>query len=141
MYYESYMAQIFNLFFTFWPVAFYALFDQQYTKEQLISQPSLYSSGLNDEYYNLEVFMKMFINACIQATIMFYMTFVAVDDSITPNHGRAGDMWLDGSISYAAVLIAITAKIMYDQNSHTFLSVTFILLSVGAYFLSFYLYA
>mmetsp|Transcript_6674 Transcript_6674/g.4809 ORF Transcript_6674/g.4809 Transcript_6674/m.4809 type:complete len:101 (+) Transcript_6674:2897-3199(+) len=85
--------------------------------------------------------MKMFINACIQATLMFYMTFVAVDDSVTSNHGRAGDMWLDGSISYAAVLVAITAKIMYDQNSHTCLSISFIILSVGAYFLSLYLYA
>jgi len=83
--------------------------------------------------------MNMFIFSCIQATILFFTSIVVVDDSVTPYHGIASDMWLDGSISYAAVLVAITAKIMYDQNSHTCLSFTFITLSVGAYFLSLFL--
>jgi len=45
MYYESYLAQIFNLFYTFWPVALYAIFDEEYTKERLLSDPSLYKPG------------------------------------------------------------------------------------------------
>lgn len=46
--YEPWIYQMYNILFTSVPIMWYALFDFQYTKKELIEYPLLYRLGMED---------------------------------------------------------------------------------------------
>ena len=45
--YDMYLLTFFNVFFTFWPIVLYALFDLELPINLLVTKPRMYSDGKN----------------------------------------------------------------------------------------------
>jgi phospholipid-transporting ATPase len=56
--YDPFLYQGFNIAFTAFPVMWFALFDFNYTKETLLSNPKYYKIGLKGECFNKWVFWR-----------------------------------------------------------------------------------
>ena len=80
--------------------------------------------------------------AAIQATLIFYVSFYVMDQSLSSGYftedenaaGKPGDFVMNGYISFGVVVVTVTSKILYDSNTHNVLSCFFALLSVGSFF-------
>ncbi len=48
--YDIYLLQVFNVFFTCFPIVVYSVYDLQYTKQELLSKPILYGKNLTDNF-------------------------------------------------------------------------------------------
>lgn len=56
--YNSFLYVSFNVFFTSWPVIWFATFDYEYTKAVLLRRPRLYRIGLENIYFNKLTFWR-----------------------------------------------------------------------------------
>ena len=61
--YNGFLYVSFNVFFTAWPVIWFATFDYEYTKDVLLKRPHLYRIGLENVYFNKTSFWRWIIYA------------------------------------------------------------------------------
>jgi len=61
--YEAWLYQLYNVAFTAFPIIWYALFDQQYERDRLLSKPGLYRIGLRNECFGTRLFWQWFFYA------------------------------------------------------------------------------
>ncbi len=71
---------------------------------------------------------------------MFFVSFVATERSTNP-HGMTSDLWLSGGVSFAAVIIVVTSKILSDTNSFNYLILIVSLGSILSYFVCFFFWS
>ena len=87
--YDVYLYNGFNIFFTGQPILWYAIYDWQYNKEELLLNPLLYDIGLRDLNFNQITFWTMYIYAILHGGLMLVLSFYTLDES-------AGE-WLVGT--------------------------------------------
>ena len=76
----------------------------------------------------------------LMSALVYYVSFVTFNESPTME-GYLGDMWLEGTFAYGAIVIVANMTILYGSNSHSLISTVMIMLSVGAYFVIFWLFS
>ncbi len=54
--YEPWLYQMFNIIFTVAPIVWYAIFDYEFTKEELFATPKYYLIGPTNKCFNQRVF-------------------------------------------------------------------------------------
>jgi phospholipid-transporting ATPase len=140
VFYEKWIFQIFNIVFTAFPIMFFALFDQEHTKRELMESPKLYKIGLKNQCFSTWLFWKWIIYGFSMSAVVFYISFVTFNESPTVE-GELGDLWLMGTFAYGAIVIVANMTILYGSYSHTFISVFMIFASVAAYFVIIWLFS
>jgi hypothetical protein len=60
-------------------------------------------------------------------------------DKTLNDYGETGDLWMAGAIVYAAVVIVANIKLLDSLNNYTFWGEFLIVLSIGGYFLVYWL--
>ena len=71
----------------------------------------------------------------------FFISFFTFNESMSPDNGQLGDLWLEGTFAYGAIVILANMAILYGSYSHTLISVLMISASVSAYFVIFWLFS
>jgi magnesium-transporting ATPase (P-type) len=61
--YDPYLYNLYNVFFTGLAIIWFAVFDWEFEKMQLLRQPRLYKIGLEDVFFNKWVFWRWFFYA------------------------------------------------------------------------------
>lgn len=104
----------FNVIFTFLPVGWFACFDWEYTKEELLDRPKLYKIGLLDIYFNTYTFWRWFFYAALQGTFLLLLTYESMGYSAN-DEGETGDIFLCGCFVYTAVVTIVNLKILVSS--------------------------
>ncbi len=133
VFYEKWLFQIYNIFFTAFPIMMFALFDQQHTKAHLLQYPKLYKIGLKNQCFSTLIFWKWIIYGFFMSAVVFFVSFVTFNESASES-GQLGDLWLEGTFAYGAIVIIANMTILYGSYSHTVFSLLIIAASVSAYF-------
>jgi len=122
-FYEKWLYQIFNIFFSGIPIMVYCLIDEEHPRKDLLSKPDLYKIGLKNYCFTTKLFwFKWVLYGIFQAGVLFYVSFLSFGYSPQVPGGDIGDIWVEGTFIYGAVCIIVNLKIMYDGNTHTFAS-------------------
>ena len=80
--YNLMLYNLYNTIFTFWPVMWFAVFDQEYDKERFLKDPKLYRIGIDDVFFNKTVFWRWFLYAVWQCALMLAVAFVTMDTAL-----------------------------------------------------------
>lgn len=136
--YDIYLLQVYNVFFTCFPIIIYAVYDQEFCKSDLLRYPQLYLRGITDNVLSWSKYLNAIFEAMLHGLLVFAIAYVYFESALGDN-GMTNDMRSDGNLCYASVIIAVTFKILFDSNTINVLVVLSSLLSVSAYFLFVYL--
>lgn len=117
----------------------YALFDWQYPKFVLMMKPKLYHIGLHNEYFSTFIFWRWLLYGILQSLLVFYISFITFNWAPDPVTGRIGDLWMQGTFAYGAIVILANVRIAYDSYSHYKITIICIIGSIASFFLVFYL--
>lgn len=74
-----------------------------------------------------------------QSAVVFYISFITFNTSVSTHNGTTGDMWLAGTFAYGAIVVLCNMTILYSSFSHTMSSVFIIIVSVISFFCIFWL--
>lgn len=80
--YNLMLYNLYNTIFTFWPVMWFAVFDQEYDKERFLKDPKLYRIGIDDVFFNKTVFWRWFLYGVWQGTLMLAVAFITMDTAL-----------------------------------------------------------
>ena len=126
------------MFFTSLPIVYFALFDFEYKRIELMIKPKLYREGQKGIYFNFVVFWRWIVLGINQSILVYYISFI-VFNWAPGEKGKLGDIWLTGAFVYLSVVILANTRILFDLNTHTWFSCTISIISISAFFVFFYL--
>lgn len=108
----------------------FSVYDVQHTFQQLVTDPKLYSIGLQNTCFSTKVFFQNIVEAIVNAYFLFLFCFYGEDGVVVSNKAKNGYFWIDGTIVYAAVVLIVNLKIVHKTNNHTWLGTLWLVLSV-----------
>lgn len=109
--YDVYMYQLYNVIFTGLPIIWFAVFDWEYDKAQLMRQPKLYRIGLEDVFFNVWVFWRWFFYAVWQGTLLCFLAFYSLDTALSPK-GMVGCLNNDGNFIFGTIVLVVNLKVL-----------------------------
>jgi len=75
-FYDPYLYQMFNLFFTSNPIIYFALFDYEFKKHEFLRNPKHYSLGLKSKYFFKYIY-GYFLDQCFSRWVFWRWIFYA----------------------------------------------------------------
>lgn len=103
--------------------------------------PKAYKQGPKNQCFSTSIFWKWIVYGIFQSALVFFISFVTYNDTVSLPRGQTGDLWLEGTFAYGAIVILCNISILYGSFSHTLGSVAIILLSIASFFGVFWLFS
>ena len=138
--YEIYIFQFYNILFATLPIILYALIDKEYPGMFLEANPSKYTPGLKDSYFNPKIFWTNVASAIAQALVLPLVSFYTLQPTFVNTNGNMLGFWNSGMMCFGAVVIMANLKILlfsYTVNIFTLLG---IFTSITVFILSFFVF-
>ncbi len=78
-YYNAFLIELYNVFYTTAPIIYFALYDKEYPEEKLFTGPYLYEKGRQGQCFNMKLFTYWVFNGIFYSmgTILCLMFSVA----------------------------------------------------------------
>ena len=131
--YDIYLLQVYNVFFTCFPIIVFAVFDWELPKRELVAKPKMYAEGLRENFLTWSKYFWALFEAIIHGFIIFVIGFMYFDQAVT-QEGMTSDVRTDGNLIYASVVIAVTFRLLFDSYIINFLVLFSATMSICAYF-------
>ncbi|CAK0806489.1 unnamed protein product [Prorocentrum cordatum] len=114
-FYEQIMYQLYNVFFTFWPVVLYAILDRPALDlASLEEDPTTYAPGRRQLYFNPKVFSFWMAAALLQGFLLTVGAFFGYADGDKPTSEvpTLDDMWLTGTVVFYWVVLGVNLTLI-----------------------------
>jgi magnesium-transporting ATPase (P-type) len=98
-----------------------------------LTKPKLYKIGLKNYCFTTGIFWRWITYGLFYSLVVFVVSFFTFTYAPALN-ANVGDLWINGTFAYGAVVILCNTKILFDSYSHYWFSVFFILGSIASYF-------
>ena len=137
--YESIIYQGYNTVFTAFPIIWFAVFDEEFPKQTLLTQPLLFWIGLKNEYYTFKLLTLTVIKGILVGLMITLLVFCSLNGVEIQSEAYNGSFWLSSAVLYGIVVIDANIFILQQSSTHTWPSLTLIFASMLSYFLLFWL--
>ena len=138
--YESWLYQGYNIVFTAFPIMWFAVFDEEYTKEQFVRDPYLYWIGITDACYTYGKLWRTVFQAIGNALLIDLLVFGSLNGAhLVDSEGKNGTFWESATLVYGIVVIMANMYILQRTNTHSVWSTLLIFSSIAVFFFLFWL--
>jgi len=137
--YESIIYQGYNTVFTAFPIIWFAIFDEEFTKETLLREPRHYWIGLKDEFFTFKLLTLNVFKGILVGLLITLFVFCSLNGFHIEEAGYNGSFWMSSAILYAVVVIDANIYVLQVTYTHTWVSTALVIASILSYFLLFWL--
>ena len=131
--YESWSLSLFNTFFTSLPVIFMGIFEQDLNAETLLATPELYRIGLQNDGFNIWIYLEWAVIATFESTMTFFLMYSLFGSAA---YAVDNDLFTLGALTFTACVVIINTKIQFIELHHkTVTTIIALVLSIGGWFL------
>jgi phospholipid-transporting ATPase len=130
--YDPWIYQLFNIFFAAAPIVWFGIYDKEVKASVLFKDCRYYTQGMLSKLFHTYRFWKWLAVGILQGFFLFLFFFCATDSPLS--NGKYQDLWSVGSMIYAAIVLIVNFRIAHGTHTHTWISLTLFILSVGTYF-------
>jgi magnesium-transporting ATPase (P-type) len=149
--YDQWLYQLYNILFTAFPIMWYALFDEEFLKEELLSNPKHFKIGLkskqahasiNDPILDLNFgkyrFWRWILYGTCQTLMLQIIGFHSLEggEAIYDHEGQPSSLWITGTHIYGMVVIIANIKVWNSTSNHTIYSNLVIFGSIASFYLA-----
>ena len=113
----------------------FAIFDEEFTKQTFLRDPRLYWIGLEDYCFSLKIMAMGLLKGIFNGLFIYLFVFMVMNGTGTSANGHNGSFWFSSAVLYAIVVINANMWIMQKTNSHTWFSALWAIGSILSYFL------
>jgi len=124
--------------FTGLPIQWYALFDWQYPKQQLVDEPIHYRLGMENKCFSTGIFWKWLIYAFFQGIMVLFLGMYFPSNSPTPN-GKDYFFWDGGHFVYFLCIFLVSGVLLKRMNNYNAFGVGLLFVSATSFFWVLYL--
>ncbi|EGR27787.1 phospholipid-translocating p-type flippase family protein, putative [Ichthyophthirius multifiliis] len=119
--YNSFIYQLFNIFFSSLPVMVYAIYDQEYPDHVLTKnkKKNYYEQGLKNQLFNPKVFWVWFASAFIQGGVVVTISLYSLEQTFVTPDGHSQWFWASGTMIFGLIVVISNIKILIMSNEHS----------------------
>lgn len=121
--YDSWLYQLFNVFYCSLPIILYALFDEEYPNNKILdvfdgvgnfleTNPKYYEVGLKSLLFNTKVFWFWILTGVFHSLILTGFTFLITSCNFAVSNGKDLNLIVIGAILYTGAVILGNLKIL-----------------------------
>lgn len=130
-FYDTYLFQLFNLFYTSLPIFVFSLMDKEFSGTYLTRNPHLYLQGIKGSLFKKRIFwMWMFQGAWQSLFLTFFIMFSLESINLYKNTHFQSDLWVIGMVIYGATILNTNLKVILFSNIYTPIYMFFIFASI-----------
>ncbi|GFV88598.1 phospholipid-transporting ATPase IA [Trichonephila clavipes] len=98
--FERWTIGLYNVIFTAAPPLAIGLFDRTCSAETMLKFPAMYKSSQSSEFFNVHVFWVWIFDSIAHSVLLFWLTYLSVDNDIVWSNGRDGGYLVFGNMVY-----------------------------------------
>lgn len=110
VYYDPWTTSAFNFAFTGVPVIALAILNRDYSYEDALKYPSLYSDGQENQTFNVPLFIDYFTEGFMHSALLFFISMILMPD-FSSSDGKVVDLWMVSTTTYTACIYVVTFKL------------------------------
>lgn len=109
--YDPWIYQLYNVIYTSLPIAIFAIYDMRYTRDQSLSDPTLYREGLTNQLFNFRRVAIWFVLPILFSFFLSTFTFLGTELTIS-SEGVMFDMVSSGMSIFAQCVIICNLRVL-----------------------------
>jgi len=126
-FYDQYLFQLFNLFYTSMPIFVYSLMDKEYSGTYLTRNPHLYKQGILGSLFKKRVFwMWMFMGVWQSLLLTIFMIYGLENINLFKSLPFESNLYITGIVIYGATIVTTNVKVILFSNMYTPIHMFFI---------------
>lgn len=138
--YNMWTYSFYNMFYAFFPIFLYALFDKEMELEELEENPKFYKLGKDEEGFNKWVFWRGIAEAAVKAIFICYLTFFSICFYTGfEDNGKDPNIWMGGTAMYAVIVLIANLYIFRFAYMIHWILIVFWVASVASFFFTHFL--
>lgn len=148
--YDSWLYQLFNVFYCSLPIIIYALFDEDYPnssylelkntkKNELENQPHKYALGMKSKLFNTKNFWLWVLYGAWHGAVITYVSMIALEMSYISHDGRTSFVTIFGMMVFTGAVLVGNMMILNISNTFYPFHVLIVFLSILFYILNLYI--
>ncbi|CAL1282938.1 unnamed protein product [Larinioides sclopetarius] len=101
----------------------------------MLKFPAMYKSSQSSEFFNVHVFWVWIFDSIAHSVLLFWLTYLSVDNDIVWSNGRDGGYLVFGNMVYTFVVVTVCLKAGLEMNAWTWLTHLAIWGSIASWFI------
>ena len=106
-----------------------------------MAKPKHYKIGLKNLCFSTWIFWRWILYGFAMSAFVFFISFYSFNESPSIVTGNYGELFIQGVFAYGSVVILANMTILYGSSSHSIYSLAIIAISVGSFFVLFWLFS
>ena len=131
--------QLFNAVWTFLPILFLGVLDQQVSRPVARQVPRLYQFGLTHSAFNFQVGFEWILCATVESAFLTYMTIWGLGRDQMNEDGTCFGMWSIGGVVITESVIVANLKLLAHEFQWNWIQLTILTLSIFIWWPFYYL--
>ena len=132
--YDPFLHQLYNVFYSIFPIFYYSIFDREYESEILLKNPNYYIQGMKNQCFNIFIFIKYIIFGFIEGLLLVISSFIFFYNYNDKGY-NLNNLYSFGTVIFSGIIITVNLKVLLNSKIIDIFIMTLIIFSI----LSFYL--
>jgi magnesium-transporting ATPase (P-type) len=132
--YEPFLHQLYNVFYSIFPIFYFSIFDREYESDFLLENPNYYIQGMNDECFNILIFIRYMFFGFLDGLLLMISSFIVFyfnnNDGYLLNH-----LYSFGTAIFSGIIIIVNLKVLINSKIIDIFIIFLIFLSIFSFFI------
>ena len=113
--YEPFLHQLYNVFYSIFPIFYFSIFDREYESDFLLENPHYYIQGINDECFNILSFIRQMFFGFLDGLLLMLSSFIVF--YFNSNKGYLlNHLYSFGTAIFSGIIIIVNLKVLINSK-------------------------
>ena len=132
--YEPFLHQLYNVFYSIFPIFYFSIFDREYESDFLLENPNYYIQGMNDECFNILIFIRYMFFGFLDGLLLMISSFIVF--YFNNNNGYLlNHLYSFGTAIFSGIIIIVNLKVLINSKIIDIFIIFLIFLSIFSFFI------
>ena len=138
--YEPFLHQLYNVFYSIFPIFYFSIFDREYESDFLVKNPNYYIQGMNDECFNIFIFIRHILYGFLEGLLLMVSSFIIFyynnDEGYSLNN-----LYSFGTVILSGIIITVNLKVLLNSKIIDIFLIFLIFLSIYTFYIGVILFS
>ena len=138
--YDPFLHQLYNVFYSIFPIFYFSIFDREYESEYLLQNPNYYVQGMNNECFNIYIVIKFIVLGFIDGLLLMISSFIVF--YFNDDKGNIlNNLYSFGTAIFSGIIIIVNLKVLLNSKIIDIFIITLIFLSIFTFYIGVILFS
>ena len=138
--YDPFLHQLYNVFYSIFPIFYFSIFDREYESKELLDNPNYYIQGMNNNCFNIFIFIKHLLLGFLDGFLLMISSFIVFCFNSDKGY-NLNNLYSFGTAIFSGIIIIVNLKVLLNSKIIDIFIITLIFLSIFTYYIGVILFS